>query len=492
MQPKGKWLFRWICLLFCAVLTLQPFLSCAAAEEAVYIAPKLPADAEPYNPETPEKLEENQLYAKSAILIEASTGQVIFEKDADVVMYPASTTKIMTILLGLTLGDLSQTVYLSESAMWGIDEDAAVMDLEVGESINFEDLLYGTFVRSANEGANLIAETIAGSTDAFARLMNEAAAMYGMTSTHFMNPSGLHDENHYSTARDIATLARAAMENDKFRSIAKTYTYSLPKSNLHRARVLTHSSRKFFNPSLEENDAYYPYATGIKSGYHARAGYCFVGSAERDGIELISVVLYTTENGRWSDTKKLMDYGFSQFVSMTPQELYRENPITVETSGFSLDDPGFGRLELGVQARAGSQPVYIVATKSEMESMARNLRQTVLIEYSRDFITPIAEGEVMGSMTYYPTDGSGPVTYDLVATRSIARRANAPLTLEEIEALVYADPNPFPPLSVELVMLLLLPVGGVVLGVKILLRIFHKDHKGKPTRVPKPKNRWYQ
>ena len=202
-------------------------------------------------------------------------------------------------------------------------------------------------------------------------------------------------------------------------------------------------------------------------------------------------MFYTTENGRWTDTKKLMEYGFSQFVSMTPRELYHENPITIETSGFSLDDPGFGRLELGVQARTGSRPVYIVATKSEMETMARNLRQTVLIEYTRDFVAPIAEGEVMGSMTYYPTDGGSAVTYDLVATRAIARRENAPLTLEEIVALVYADPNPFPPLSVELVMLLLLPVSGVVLGIKLILRIFRKD-KRKPGRVPKPKNRWYQ
>ena len=127
-----------------------------------------------------------------------------------------------------------------------------------------------------------------------------------------------------------------------------------------------------------------------------------------------------------------------------------------------------------------------------MESMARNLRQTVLIEYSRDFITPITEGEIMGSMTYYPPNGENAVTYDLIATRSIARRANAPLTLEEIEALVYGDPNPFPPLSVELVMLLLLPVGSVALGVKLLLRFFRKDGKGKPSRIPKPKNRWYQ
>ncbi|MBQ7867978.1 MAG: D-alanyl-D-alanine carboxypeptidase [Clostridia bacterium] len=492
MFNAREWLLRAVCLLMCLLVMSTPFIPCALAEEAVYIAPKLPSDAEPYDPEHPENLDENQLYAKSAILIEASTGEVIFEKDADAVMYPASTTKIMTILLGIMMGDMDQTLYLTESAMTGIEDGDAVMDLEIGESIQFEDLLYGTFVRSANEGANLIAEAVSGSIPAFVDVMNEAAAMYGCTNTHFMNPNGLHDDNHYSTVRDMATLARAAMENETFRNIAKTYTYSLPKSNLHRARVLTHSSRRFFNPSLEENEYYYPYATGIKTGYHARAGYCFVGSAERDGIELISVVFYTSENGRWTDTKKLMEYGFSQFVSMTPQELYLENPITVETSGFSLDDPGYGRLELGVQARTGSRSVYIVATKSEMESMARNLRQTVLIEYSRDFIAPISEGEVMGSMTYYPTDGGSAVTYDLVATRSIARRANAPLTLEEIEALVYGDPNPFPPLSVEFVLMLLLPVSGVVLGIKLLRRLFHKDVHDRTGHVPKVRNRFYR
>ncbi len=486
---------EWMTKALCMCLCLCMLMGHALGEEVPYIAPTLPSDAEPYDPNTPEKLDENQLYAKSAIVIEASTGKVIFEKDADAVMYPASTTKIMTILLGIMMGDLSQTVYLSETAMMGVEADAADMDLEVGESIVFEDLLYGTFVRSANEGANLIAETVGGTRENFAAMMNEAAAMYGMTSTHFVNPSGLHDDNHYSTVRDMATLARVAMENDTFRAIAKTHTYSLPKSNLHRARVLTHSSRKFFNPSLEENTHFYPYATGIKSGYHSRAGYCFVGSAEKDGIELITVVFYTTENGRWTDTKKLMEYGFSQFVSMTPPELYRENPIQVETSAFSLDDPGYGRLELGVKPRAGARSVYIVATKSEMESMARNLRQTVLIEYSRDFVAPIAEGEVMGSMTYYPTDGGSPVIYDLVATRSIARRENAPLSLEEIEALVMADPNPFPPLSVELVMLLLLPTSAVALAVRALIRVLSKGEKKerrKGIRIPKPKDRYYR
>lgn len=366
------------------------------------------------------------------------------------------------------------------------------MGLDIGESIRFEDLLYGTFVRSANEGANLIAETVSGSVDSFVNVMNEAAAMYGCTSTHFVNPNGLHDGDHYTTARDMAKIAQAAMQNDIFRDVAKTYSYRLPESNLHSARVLTHSSRRFFNPSLEDNEYYYEYAIGIKTGYTSAAGYCFVGAAERDGIELISVVFYTTESGRWTDTKKLMEYGFSQFVSMTPQELYLENPITVETSGFSLDDAGYGRLELGVQAQSGSRAVYIVATKDEMASMARNLRQTVLIEYTRDFVAPITKGEVMGTMTYYPTDGGSAVTYDLVASRSIERRENAPLSLEEIEALVYSDPNPFPPLSVELVAVILLPVGGVFLGFRLLMRLLRRSGKHRVGRAPKPRNRFYR
>jgi len=484
---------RFACLLFAVLFMLSSVCAGTLAEE--YIAPRLPSDAAPYDPEKPDELDEDQLYAKSAILIEASSGEPIFEKDADAIMYPASTTKILTLLLALTMGDMNQTVYLSESALYGIGEGDATMDLDIGESIVMKDLLYGTFIRSANEGANLIAETISGSQEAFVNLMNQTAASYGCTSTHFMNANGLHDVNHYTTVRDMATLAMAAMKNDQFRAIAKTYTYTLPASNLHRARVLTHSSRSFFNPSLEENSAYYEYATGIKTGFTNAAGYCFVGSAERNGVELISVVFYTTADGRWTDTKKLMEYGFSQFVSMTPQQLYMENPITVETSGFALDDPGYGRLELGVRAQAGSQGHYIVATKEEMSSMARNLRQTVLIEYTRDFVTPITKGEVMGSMTYYPENGGTPVVYDLVASRSIERREDAPLSLEEIEALVYGDPNPFPPLSVEFVLMLFLPVAGVFAAVRALWRLTHKgkdNGKRRKKSTVKPQNRFYR
>ncbi len=486
-------------LLIAVMLTgLAPLGTSARAQDSQsepeirYIAPQLSSDAPAYDPATPENLTEDQLYAKSAILIEESTGEIIFEKNADEMMYPASTTKILTTLLGLQLGDMNATVTM-DSVSANIPDDSSTIPLSVGESISFQDLLYATMVRSGNEGANLIATTISGSIGGFVDLMNNYALQLGCTGTHFANPSGLHDDYHYSTARDMAKIARAAMADSTFRNIAKTYSYRLPRSNLQRARVIMGNSDNWLNPS-EDNEYYYPLATGIKTGYHARAGYCYVGSAEKDGVKLISVLFYTSRYGRWTDSQKLMAYGFSQFVSVTPLGLYEMNPSVVETSGYSMDDAQLGRLQLDIEPLPDTRTVNIVATRTEVETLARNLKQTVLIEYTRtNFAAPITKGEVFGTMTYYPTDGGSAVVYQLVASRSITRRENAPLSIEEIEAATYADPNPFPPLSVEFALLLLSPFIALFILIRILMRIFRRDSRpGKKGRIPKPSNRYFR
>ena len=170
---------------------------------------------------------------------------VVYQKNADARLYPASTTKILTTYLGILMGDLDQTVTATETALQ-IEEGSSKIPLTVGEEINFKDLLYATMVRSGNEGANLIAETVSGSVEAFVALMNSYVASLGLPNTHFANPNGLHDGNHYTSARDLATITREAMQNEVFRDIAQTTSYELPKNNINRARNLSSRMTEFF------------------------------------------------------------------------------------------------------------------------------------------------------------------------------------------------------------------------------------------------------
>ncbi len=466
-----------------------PYAAAESATSEPIPEPTLSPDASPYDAEHPENLYEDQLYALSAILITQDKGEVIFEKEADTLRYPASTTKILTVLLGIMLvDDLDQYVTVSETALQ-IPEDSSKMGLSVGEEIRFRDVLYGTMLLSGNDGANVIAETVSGSISAFVDLMNETAALYGCENTHFANPHGYHDERHYTTARDMAVIARQAMANEVFAQIAGAVSWSIPKTNKRKARTITTRSEYMLTGTEDSpNKYYYPYANGIKTGVHSHSGYCFVGSASKEDVQLISVVFFTGKRARWADTIKLMNYGFSQYQSVTPADLYNMNPITIETSNYSTSDSSRGRLRLVCQPEDPQAVVRIVATKNEISRMAGSLTETMLIQYTRDFIAPIEAGEQIGTMIYFPEIGE-PVTYRLNAERSIARRENAPKTLEEIIAETYADPNPFPPLSFEFAAILFGPF--ILVAVLIfLLRWLSRRRRKRRSRIPRPIRRY--
>ena len=445
--------------------------------------PTLSPEAAPYDTDHPENLEPDQLYALSAILVTADKGEVIFEKDAYAIRYPASTTKILTVLLGIMMvDDLNQKVTVSETAM-NIPADSSTMGLKAGEEIPFIDVLYGTMMLSGNEGANVIAETVSGSIPAFVNLMNETAQVIGCVNAH-----GYHDDDHYTTAYDMALIAREAMKNETFRKIAGTVTYAIARTNLQRARTITTKSEYMLSGSEENpNKYYFPDATGIKTGSHSHSGYCFVGSASRDGVDLISVVYFTGRRARWADTIKLMNYGFSQYVSVTPQDLYAMNPITIETSNYSTSDGNRGRVQLVCQTRADSYSPTIIATKSEIQQMAQNIQDTLLIQYTRDFEAPVTAGEAMGTLTYFPETGE-PAVYDLIAARSVAVRENVPKTLEEIVAETYADPNPFPPFS--LYPLIVFSPALILLLLVLLILLLRRFFRHRGPRAPRPKQRW--
>lgn len=480
-------LYIWLVLLFWTSSGLAE----GASEEATirYVAPKLASDAEEYNPENPENLKPEMLYAKSAILIEADTGMVVFEKNPDDIMFPASTTKILTVLIGLEKGNLDETLYLTETAA-DVSADSSKIPLEVGESIQMKDLLYATMLRSGNEGANLIAEAVSGDISTFVNGMNATAQSWGLTNTHFNNAHGYHDPQHYTTARDMAKIAQIAMQNTEFAKIVNTSSYSLPKSNMSKKRNLASRIQEFIRQS-ENNPYYYPFGNGIKTGFTNAAGHCFVASAEALGVKLISVVFYSSEVGRWTDTTKLMEYGFAQIVSETPVSLYNRNRIVLETSGFSTSDENLGKLELEMVPYSGNTEMRLIGTKANLDNMARDMLENSLINYTRDFRAPIQKGEPIASLTYIHPLTAQTASYTLVANRDIKARENAPLSLSQIENMVIKDGNIFPDPTLELVFYWLIPPTVLYIITSIFARMFRNRRRRGNMESLWKKNRKY-
>lgn len=256
----------------------------------------------------PLALTEQFLYARAAAAADARTGEVLFTKDADKQMYPASVTKIMTLLVALEEGgDLGRQVKIPRAA-GEVPKDSSLVPVYPGETMIFEDLLYSLMVRSGNDAANAVAVLVSGSVDKFVDAMNSKAQALGMQNTHFTNPHGYHDPAHYTTARDILTLCQAAIANADFVRIAAARAYTLPPNNRRGELPISHQY-ELFNPLSRH---YYPGAWGIKSGYTQPAGFCYAGAAIRGDSSLIAVVLNCrTRLQAWDDLKRLFNYSLA-------------------------------------------------------------------------------------------------------------------------------------------------------------------------------------
>lgn len=236
--------------------------------------------------------------AQNAIMIEANSGEVLYEKNAEEKAYPASITKIMTALLAIENGSLDKIVKVSENAA-GVEGSSIY--LAPGEKISLRDLVYGLMLRSGNDAAIAISEEIGGSIENFVIMMNKKARELGAFNTNFMNPNGLHNSEHYTTAKDMAIIAAAAMKNAEFKEVAATKNW------------VTDRGEGKYNYFYNKNKVVYQYngGTGIKIGYTKAAGRTLVASSERDGMELICVVMNAPN---WfQDTYTLMDYAYRQY-----------------------------------------------------------------------------------------------------------------------------------------------------------------------------------
>ncbi|HHW66679.1 D-alanyl-D-alanine carboxypeptidase family protein [Defluviitalea raffinosedens] len=264
------------------------------------------------------------IQSDSAILIDAKTGAVLYEKNIHKRQFPASITKIMTALLAVENGNLDDIITFSYEAVHSIEYGSSHIGMREGEQITLRDALHGMLLMSANEVSNAIAEYIDGSIEKFAEHMTDRAKEIGAYHTNFVNPHGLHNENHYTTAYDMALIAREALKYDTFREIIGTATYIIPPTNLvDEPRYLSHQHR-LFNQKAYAN-SYYEGCIGGKTGFTNEASHTLVTYAERNGIELIVVTLKSEKQAMYDDTRNLLDYGFDHFEMVTI--LNKKSPV---------------------------------------------------------------------------------------------------------------------------------------------------------------------
>lgn len=259
-----------------------------------------------------------EIGADSAILIDAATGQILYDKNMHKQEYPASTTKLITALLTLENLDLNKTVTIDAETPF--TEGSRIYLLE-NEQVTVEQLLYALLLESANDAAVALGKEIAGSVPAFAEMMNKKAKALGAQNTNFVNPNGLHEDAHVTTAYDLAMIAKEAMKNKKLRELVTTYRYIIPQTNMQETRYLYNTNRLIYDEVTKVTvngvlrPAKYEGATGIKTGYTSHAGGCLISGAKRGDTELIAVVMKSSDAGRFADSITLLDYGFANYKS---------------------------------------------------------------------------------------------------------------------------------------------------------------------------------
>ncbi len=269
--------------------------------------------------------------AESAIVMDAETGTVLYSKNIDARQYPASITKIMTVLVALENSSMDETVVFSRNAVFSIERNSSHIARTDGEELTMEQCIYAIMLESANECANAVAEHIAGSVEAFADMMNAKAAELGCINTHFVNPHGLHDENHYTSAHDMALITQAALQIDAFREIAGTVRYAIPPTNKndeelmmynHHSMMSAHKTSRYLDESVFAG----------KTGYTTDALNTLVTCASRNDMDLICVLLRSPSGTPYPDTSSLLDYVTENFTRETLSEIYSEYPEDIRNN----------------------------------------------------------------------------------------------------------------------------------------------------------------
>ncbi|MDR7857083.1 D-alanyl-D-alanine carboxypeptidase family protein [Tissierella sp.] len=334
---------------------------------------------------------ELSLSGEGAVLIDVDTMDILYEKNAHIKLYPASTTKIMTAILAIELGKMDDIVTIDQEVV--NLTDGTHIALEPGEQLTLEELLNALLIESANDAALAIAKHVAGSIDGFSKLMNEKAKSIGALNTNFLNPNGLPDENHVTTPYDLGLMAKYAMENDIFRSIVNNYTYTIPVTNKKtEPRYLKSGNKLLYSTAKVDVDGVatpikYDGVNGVKTGYTVAAQQCLVTSFEKDGHNLIAVVLKSNGNNIYSDIHKLLNYGVNNFEK-----------VQVGFANKFIDNFNVENGLIPFVAGITKTNSFYIINKNDNEKIV----QRIIIEEPLE--APISEDQVIGKVQYLLKD----------------------------------------------------------------------------------------
>lgn len=365
--------------------------------------------------------EQLSLYSKAAILIDSKTGKILYEKNSHEKNYPASTTKILTAIIALEKCKLTDQLTASYDAIMSIPSGYSNAAIQENEVLTVEELLNVFLIHSANEAGYILAEYISGSISKFADLMNQKALEIGCENTHFTNPSGIHDENHYSTAYDMSLIAQYCMKNDEFRRLVSKTSCTISATNKYQERYFVNTN-DLIRPSSEY---YYQYCIGIKTGYTRQAKNCLIAASSKDNLELITVVLgaESTETGKSArniDTINLFNYGFSNYML---KEILSKNSVVTDITIKN--------------ATKETKDLPIICQNSISALLPQNTDLSNIkpssISLNENLLAPISEGSIVGTI-HYVIDGIE-YTENLYAQHNV-EEFNLSLILLQIVAVI--------------------------------------------------------
>lgn len=444
-----------ICLfLNYSVTASAQIIETTAETDSVNTINNTESDTSPWPEDAP------SIYSEAAIVMEASTGAILYSKDIHESFYPASITKILTSLLAIENSSLGESVTFSKEAIFDVDLDSSRIGIDVGEVLTMEQCLYGIMLESANEVSYAVGEHVSGSIESFITLMNEKAVELGCTNTNFVNPNGLPDPNHYTSAYDMALISKAAINNDIFREITGTHTYTIPPTNIQEEARPLANHHKFVCSS-----ANFEGCIGGKTGYTTKAKYTLVTFAERNGMTLISVIMHCDSiEHEYSDTASILNYAYDNYTKYNIAEIEEPNSVdnfalfTKYSPLFSVTNP---RLKVSTTGN-------IVLPNTASSSDAQK-------EITLTPLSSMVDGEnVIGSISYTYNGayvGSADIIYDNSATPLLLNDSFIPIPTPTTSAQLDNANEPVSSSSTNLKPLIIgIIFGIIVLGVGLYIR----------------------